>query len=158
MIPLRQNFADMIRERSSFLRYIDENGHYADFHALRTTFITNLSQAGVSPKTAQTLARHSEINLTMNTYTMLSVHDQASAVEMLPPIPMGDQPESRQIRATGTDGPETSPRTVPTMVSSRAKNGAIRLASNKVRTASDCTEERQTRRKSVAAKNAINTE
>ena len=51
------------------------------FHALRMTFITNLTQSGVSPKTAQVLARHCDINLTMNTYTMLGVMDTAAAVE-----------------------------------------------------------------------------
>lgn len=75
------------REQTSFLTYQNDQGHYADFHALRKTFITNLSRAGVSPKTAQLLARHSDINLTMNTYTMLGVLDQAAAVEALPPIP-----------------------------------------------------------------------
>jgi hypothetical protein len=33
------------------------------------------------------LARHSDINLTMNTYTMLGVMDQAAAVEALPAVP-----------------------------------------------------------------------
>jgi hypothetical protein len=41
----------------------------------------------VSPKMAQMLTRHSDLNLTMNTYTMLGVYDQAMAVEALPPIP-----------------------------------------------------------------------
>ncbi len=50
-------------------------------------FITNLARAGVSPKTAQILARHSDINLTMNTYTMLEVYDQSVAVAALPPLP-----------------------------------------------------------------------
>jgi hypothetical protein len=54
--------------------------------ALRMTFITNLTRSGVAPKTAQLLARHWDINLTMNTYTMLGVLDQASAVEALPPL------------------------------------------------------------------------
>ena len=67
--------------------YVDDRGYYADFHALRKTFITNLARAGVSPKNAQILARHSDINLTMNIYTMLGIVDQASAVESLPPIP-----------------------------------------------------------------------
>jgi integrase len=81
--------AEMIRKdlKRVGIPYIDERGHYADFHSLRKTFITNLSRAGVSPKTAQLLARHSDINLTMNTYTMLGVCDQASAVESLPAIP-----------------------------------------------------------------------
>ena len=49
--------------------YKDHQGRYADLHANRHTFITNLARAGVSPKTAQTLARHSDIRLTMNVYT-----------------------------------------------------------------------------------------
>jgi hypothetical protein len=61
-------------------------------------FITNLTRSGVAPKTAQLLARHSDINLTMNTYTMLGVRDQASAVESLPPIPQGALEESGEIR------------------------------------------------------------
>lgn len=75
------------REKTSFLKYIDDRGLYVDFHALRKTFITNLARAGVSPKTAQVLARHSDINLTMNTYTMLEVYDQSVAVAALPPLP-----------------------------------------------------------------------
>jgi integrase len=55
--------------------YVDENGRYADFHALRHTFITNMVKSGVSPKAAQSLARHSTIDLTMNVYTSLTVHD-----------------------------------------------------------------------------------
>ena len=58
-----------------------------DFHALRQTFITNLSRAGVSPKLSQVLARHSDINLTMNTYTTLGMAEQKAAVESLPPVP-----------------------------------------------------------------------
>lgn len=54
------------------------------------TFITNLARAGVSPKAAQLLARHSDINLTMNTYTMLGIMDQAAAVEELPAVPGQD--------------------------------------------------------------------
>jgi integrase len=33
--------------------YKDESGRYADFHALRKTFITNMVKAGVTPKSAQ---------------------------------------------------------------------------------------------------------
>jgi integrase len=94
------------REESSFLEYEDADGQFADFHALRKTFITNLSLAGVQPKAAQTLARHSDINLTMNTYTTLQVLDQAAAVESLPPVPSaveqkaGGSSESRRDPAT----------------------------------------------------------
>jgi integrase len=84
------------REKSSFLACVDEHGHYVDFHALRKTFITNLTLTGARPKTAQLLARHSDINLTMNTYTMLGVMDQVAAVEALPPVP-GSKPRLRAV-------------------------------------------------------------
>jgi len=44
--------------------YKDEQGLFADFHANRHTFISNLSRAGVSLATAQKLARHSDPRLT----------------------------------------------------------------------------------------------
>lgn len=44
----------------------DDAGRVADFHALRHTFISNLAAGGVHPKTAQSLARHSTITLTMD--------------------------------------------------------------------------------------------
>lgn len=81
--------AEMIQKdlKRAGIPYVEERGHYADFHALRKTFITNLCCAGVYPKLAQMLARHLDINLTMNIYTMLGVYDQAMAVGALPPIP-----------------------------------------------------------------------
>jgi hypothetical protein len=69
------------RSESSFLAYCDDRGHVVDFHALRKTFITNLTRSGAAPKTTQMLSRHSDINLTMNTYTTLGVMDQVAAVE-----------------------------------------------------------------------------
>lgn len=62
-----------------------KGGRVLDFHALRTTFITSLARAGVHPKTAQILARHGDINLTMRFYTHLSL-EEVSAV--LPPVAM----------------------------------------------------------------------
>lgn len=47
----------------------DEDGRTLDVHALRHTFGTYLSVAGVSPRTAQAAMRHSDISLTMNIYT-----------------------------------------------------------------------------------------
>ena len=133
--------------------FVDENGLYADFHALRHTFITNMVRSGVNPKTAQSLARHSTIDLTMNVYTSLTVHDQASALASLPAVPNTDAPvsQSEVLAATGTDGPQK----VPTMVPRGADNGAIRLASGTCDPASDCTEsgmKRARRRRSGNAK------
>ena len=84
-------------EESSFLCFVDAQGRYADFHALRKTFITNLSKSGVSPKMAQSLARHFDINLTMNVYTDVALEDQAIAVELLPQLPA-----PAPIKATST--------------------------------------------------------
>lgn len=75
------------RERSDFLKYQDSAGKFADFHSNRHTFITNLERAGVSPRTAQTLARHCDIRLTMGVYTHIGLHDQSSAIELLPAPP-----------------------------------------------------------------------
>ena len=118
--------------------YVDESGRYSDFHALRHTFITNMVKSGVSPKAAQSLARHSTIDLTMNVYTSLTVHDQASAVESLPPIqsPRGKDGEAVTLRATGTDGPQK----VPTVVQRGAENGAVLPASEPSDSAPDCTD------------------
>src|SRR5690606_37258250 len=73
-----------LREKSEFLMYCDSQGRYADFHANRHTFITNLGRAGVSPKIAQTLARHSDIRLTMNVYTHTDIAEKQAAVGSLP--------------------------------------------------------------------------
>jgi integrase len=75
------------REKADFLQYKDEHGMYADFHANRNTFISNLAKSGVSPKVAQTMARHSDINLTMNVYSHVKMEDQAAAIAVLPAPP-----------------------------------------------------------------------
>lgn len=132
--------------------YVDENGLYADFHALRHTFITNMVKSGVHPKTAQSLARHSTIELTMNVYTSLSVHDQASALASLPAVPDLEAPVSTAgaLRATGKDGPKK----VPAMVPRGAENGAKRPASGASHSAPDCTESGDGAAKPRRAKNA----
>jgi integrase len=51
-----------------------------DFHALRHSYISSLVRAGVQPKTAQILARHSTIDLTMQVYTHLNRAEVAAAL------------------------------------------------------------------------------
>jgi len=62
----------------------DGQGRTIDVHSLRHTFATLLARKGVSPSVAQKLMRHSDIRLTMNTYTHLDVADTAAAVAELP--------------------------------------------------------------------------
>lgn len=83
--------------QSDYLRYKDREGRFADFHANRHTFITNLARVGVSPNTVQELARHSDIRLTLGLYTHTNLDDRAAAVRRLPP-----QVEGRQQRNTAT--------------------------------------------------------
>ena len=79
--------------KAAGIPYVDDQGRYADFHALRHTFITNMMKAGISPKTAQSLARHSTIDLTMNVYTSLTVNDQAAAIASLPGLKTSTPPK-----------------------------------------------------------------
>ena len=62
----------------------DAQGRVADFHALRHTLATNLAAAGVHPVVAKAIMRHSDIGLTMGTYTHTSALALAEAVEKLP--------------------------------------------------------------------------
>jgi integrase len=54
-----------------------------DLHCLRVTFITALARAGVSPRTAQELAGHSNINTTLKIYTKVTGQDKVDAVNKL---------------------------------------------------------------------------
>ncbi len=85
--------------------YEDGAGRVADFHALRHTFISNLTRGGVSPKIAQSLARHGSIGLTMDTYTHIGLHDERAALDALPSLSDSttDQCNSAVARKTGTD-------------------------------------------------------
>jgi integrase len=64
--------------------YKDKSGKYADFHSLRHTFVSNLSNAGVYPSAAQSLARHCDINTTMSYYTHVGLENQIESLGKLP--------------------------------------------------------------------------
>jgi integrase len=92
------------REGSHFLANQDDAGRWADFHALRHTFISNLASGGVHPKTAQTLARHSTITLTMDRYSHVRRAELVPALDALPDL---DTPAVERAYATGTAGSES---------------------------------------------------
>jgi len=58
----------------------DASGRVVDRHALRHTFVSSLQAAGVHPRVAMALARHSDISLTMKIYTDVSLLDLKGAV------------------------------------------------------------------------------
>ena len=140
------------RAETDFLTYESDDGLFADFHSNRHMFITSLERAGLSPKMAQTLARHSDVRLTLGVYTHVGLHDQFAAIGSLPappdPTNVGQPNEAEVLRATGTDVAEclatpahTSDPEVPTMVPRGAENGAVVLTSQQLRIASTCTKD-----------------
>ena len=64
--------------------YIDNQGRFADFHALRTTFSTLLAVLGVAERIRMELNRHSDPKLTAKTYTDAKMLPVCEAVAMLP--------------------------------------------------------------------------
>ncbi len=90
---------------SAGIPFRDEAGCVFDFHALRHQFISSLAAAGIHPKLAQTLARHSTITLTLDRYTHVALFDQSAALDKLPawPIPRPGRPERERLQATGTE-------------------------------------------------------
>ena len=66
------------------IAYRDQQGRIASFHAMRHSFITNLARAGIAPKTAMDLSRHGSINLTMNFYSHIELHERAKALDKVP--------------------------------------------------------------------------
>lgn len=71
---------------------VDSSGRVLDFHGQRTTFITSLARAGVTPAVAQRLARHSDINLTLGAYTKLQMNDLHQAIDKLPELSAEQKP------------------------------------------------------------------
>jgi excisionase family DNA binding protein len=78
---------------------------FADFHALRHTYLTLGGRSGIDLRTLQELAGHSNPNLTAR-YSHRRLHDLAGAVEKLPSLlpPGQDTAASTAVQATGTEG------------------------------------------------------
>lgn len=99
---------------SSILRVLDrdlkaagiskrDRGRTLDVHALRHTFGTHLSKAGVPLRTAQAAMRHSSPTLTANIYTDSRLLDVQGAVEALPAFgPASPDRKREQTASTGT--------------------------------------------------------
>ncbi len=100
---------------AAHVEYKDAKGRVVDFHALRHTFISNLARAGVHPRNAQALARHSTIDLTMNVYTHVSMNDLADDIESLSAI----AGESSAVCSNSAAAPEPA---VPEELASIAGN------------------------------------
>ncbi|MDR0363306.1 MAG: site-specific integrase [Planctomycetota bacterium] len=108
----------------------DDLGRVADFHSLRHTFISNLAKAGIHPKLAQDLARHSTIELTMKVYTHTKIESRLEAIDKLPVVTAS---AVLPLAKTGTaDAPEQSGDADPG--SSPAKAGTHKNTDTKMDT------------------------
>jgi integrase len=68
--------------------YRDELGRAFDVHALRHTTASYMGRGKVTPRVAQEFMRHSDIKLTMQTYTDPRLLDEAEALAALPGLPL----------------------------------------------------------------------
>ena len=99
------------------IEYVDDAGRYADFHALRHTFITNLTQSGVNVRVAQSLARHSTVTLTMDRYSHVTSYNERAAIDALPDLTgtPDDKEACQQVELkTGTDNLPITPKKTDT--------------------------------------------
>jgi integrase len=74
-------------EYAGIPRY-DDRGRVLCLHSLRYSFASWLSSGGVSPRVAMAALRHSDVSLTMSTYTDPRLLDVAGALDVLPQLPL----------------------------------------------------------------------
>jgi|GEM_PF-2481168 len=83
--------------------YEDETGRFADWHALRHTFLTNLARSGAGMKEVQSLGRHATPALTLGTYMHASQERDAAAVSMLPDFTVDPKAQEAAAKEGTTD-------------------------------------------------------
>jgi integrase len=86
--------------KTAKIPFTDAEGRRADFHALRLTFQMLVSLSGAAPRVAMELMRHSDIKLTMKTYTDSSQLPLRKAIEALPSL-LGVKAISHTAHNTG---------------------------------------------------------
>ena len=87
-MPAINRVAKMLRSdlKPTGIPYRDNTGKVVDFHALRHTYITNLTRSGLYPKIVMDLARHGNINLTFDRYSHTVISERAEALISLPTL------------------------------------------------------------------------
>jgi len=133
------------RTKTDFLCYESDDGLFADFHSNRHLVITSLERAGLSPKMAQTLARHSDLRLTLGVYTHVGLCHQTVAIHSLPAPPsldgVGPEPGKRRSGIVGNrNGRAKSRKDSGRIAPRRAHYGAKRPTSQSLRVAPNCTD------------------
>ncbi|MGA9779096.1 MAG: tyrosine-type recombinase/integrase [Verrucomicrobiia bacterium] len=98
-VPKMKEFRQDLKKAG--IPFLDERGHRMDYHALRTTFITRLSTMKVHPRLAMELARHSDMRLTMKTYTDAGQLPLREVMDTLPSFGADSRIDSRNLGPTG---------------------------------------------------------
>jgi len=88
------------------IAYVDESGRYADFHSTWHATGSLLAASGANPKVAQSIMRHSDINLTLTRYSHLFKGQESKAVARMPDL---SAPSKQQQAKTGTNDADTMP-------------------------------------------------
>ncbi len=88
---------------------VDEYGRRFDFHALRTTCATLMSVANVPPRVAMELMRHSEMRLTMKTYTDTARLPLAAGLSLLPSFSVPATSTQKRIQTGDKSGQTVVP-------------------------------------------------
>ena len=103
---------EMIRKdlAAAEVPYKDSAGGFADFHALRHTFVSRLVRRGASVKAAQELARHSSPLLTLGRYAHLDLQDHTLALDGLPEMQTRREPDHAATPAGTRNGPIGKPQ------------------------------------------------
>jgi integrase len=86
------------------IEWEDSEGRRADLHALRHTYGTLLSNAGMSPREAMELMRHTDLRLTMKVYTDPRIFNLAGAVERLPMPADGETRVAKRVANSSSEG------------------------------------------------------
>ena len=139
-LPSKYRMADMIRAdcEAAGIDCEDNGQGKVDFHSLRHTTGTLLAASGVHPKVAQTIMRHSDINLTMSIYTHTLTGQESRAIANLPDLTQPSE-QKQQAVATRTDNviPPDWTHTGQTCVQQRllANTGELKNRGNNSKTA-----------------------
>jgi integrase len=93
LIPRMERFRKDLK--AAAIPYVDDKGEFADFHALRNTFATMLTLAGVSQRVIMELMRHSDMRLTAKVYTDAGMLPTGDAVLKLPALKVEGETDSQ---------------------------------------------------------------
>lgn len=98
-MPSKYSMADMIRAdcEAAGIDCEDNGQGKIDFHSLRHTTGSLLAASGVHPKVAQSIMRHSDINLTMSIYTHTLIGQESQAIDSLPDLSLSSSQKQRAV-------------------------------------------------------------